>query len=97
MVLTSAATVLFIVLQWGKWVVAGDGVPFLEQNRKKLTGPGFGGHGEEPWPTGHKASVSALAAAWLIGSKSILVCEGAPSDLGIVAVPLFLRCCLGGG
>jgi hypothetical protein len=39
----------------------------------KLVALGSGDHGEDLWPTCHKVSVSSLAMAWFIGSKSTLV------------------------
>ena len=83
--------VVFGVLQWGAWMAECSGISLLRSHRMKLTALGSSGHEEESRPTCHKASVSSLAAVWFIGSKSILVCEGAPPDLGMIAVPLFLN------
>ena len=93
--LVSTVSVVFGVLQWGAWMTASSGVPLLRSHRMKLTTLGSSGHGEEPQPTCHKASVSSLAAVRFIGSKSIIVCEGAPPDLGMMAVLFFLQRCLG--
>lgn len=95
--LVSTVVVVFGVLQWGAWMAECSGVPLLRSHRMKFTALGSSGHGEEPRPTCHKVSASSLAAVRFIGSKSILVCKGAPLDLGMKAVPLFFRRCLNGG
>jgi hypothetical protein len=90
-VVLSAAIVVFIVLQLDAWMTVDGGVSLLRLHRMKLTVSGSGDHGEDPRPTCHKASVSLLAAVQFIGSKSIIVCEGALPDLGMAAICLFFR------
>ena len=95
--LALTVVVVFDVLQWDTWMAAGGDVPFLQSCWMKLMAPGSNGHGEEPRPTCHKASVSSLAAVPFISLKNILVCKDAPPDLGMTAIPLFLHRCLGSG
>lgn len=45
----------------------------------------------------HKASFSSLCGGPVHRPESILVCDGAPSVLGMMVVPLFLQRCLGDG
>jgi hypothetical protein len=85
----SAAVVVLDVLQLGTWLMAGKDAPLLRLRQIKLAALRSGDHGEDPRPTCHKVSVSLLATAWFIGSKSVLVCNGALPDLGMVVVHLF--------
>uniref|UniRef100_A0ACD5VQL8 Uncharacterized protein n=1 Tax=Avena sativa TaxID=4498 RepID=A0ACD5VQL8_AVESA len=94
---TSAATVLFDVLQLCVWKTAGGGVSLLRLRWMKMTVSGSGDHGEDPRPTCHKVSGSSLAATRFIGSKSILVYDGALPDLGMAVDLLFFRRYHGGG
>jgi hypothetical protein len=88
-----AALVVFVVLQLGKWMMVGDDVPLLRLRRMKLAVSGSDDQGEDPRPTFHKVSVSLLTITRFIGSKSILVCEDALPNLGMMVVCLFfLRC-----
>ena len=93
----SVAVVVFIILQLGVWMMAGGDVPLLRLHRMKLTASRSGDHGEDPRPTCHKDSVSSLAATRFIGSKSIFVCDGALTNLGMTHVLIFFRRCHGGG
>ena len=94
--LVSTVSVVFGVLQWDEWMEASSSVPVLRSHRMKLLTLGSSGHGEEPQLTCHKASVPSFAAVRFIGSKSIIICKGAPPDLGMTVTPFFLHHCLGG-
>jgi hypothetical protein len=94
---TSTATVVFDVLQLCVWKTAGGGVSLLRLRWMKMTASGSGDHGEDPRPTCHKVSDSSLATTRFIGSKSILICDGALSDLGMAVDRLFFRRYHGGG
>lgn len=52
----------------------------------KLTTSGSGDHKEDHPPTWHEDPVLLLVTVQLIGSKSILLCEGALLDLGTADV-----------
>jgi hypothetical protein len=92
-----ATVVMFGVLQLSAWKTAGGGVSLLRLHQMKMTALGSGDHGEDPRPTCHKVSDSSLVTIRFIGSKSILVCDGALPDLGMAVVRLFFRHCHGGG
>uniref|UniRef100_A0ACD5V8W5 Uncharacterized protein n=1 Tax=Avena sativa TaxID=4498 RepID=A0ACD5V8W5_AVESA len=93
----SATVVVFDVLQLCAWMTAGDNVSLLRLRQMKTTMSGSGDHGEDPQPTCHKVSGSSLATTRFIGSKSILVCDGALPDLRMEVVRLFFRRYHGGG
>jgi hypothetical protein len=88
-----ATVVMFGVLQLSAWKTADDNVSLLRLHQMKMTALGSGDHGEDPRPTCHKVSDSSR----FIGSKNILVCDGALPDLGVEVVRLFFRHCYGGG
>ena len=94
--LVSTVVVVFGVLQWGEWMEASSSVPLLRSHRMKLMTLGSSGHGEEPRPTCHKALISSLVAVRLIGSKRIFAYKGAPLDVCMTTVHLFLHRCLSG-
>jgi uncharacterized membrane protein SpoIIM required for sporulation len=81
----SAVVMVFVVLQLDMWMMLGNNVPLLRLRRMKLAKLGSSDHGEDSRPMFHKVSVSSLAANRFIGSKSILVCDGALPNLGISA------------
>jgi hypothetical protein len=88
---------VFVVFAVGH---ADDGrrrVPLLRLRPMKVAVLGSSDHGEDARPTSHKVSVSSLVTTRFIGSKSILVCNGALPDLGMLAVCLIFRPCHGGG
>jgi hypothetical protein len=85
----SAVVVVFVVLQLGMWMMAGDDIPLLRLRRMKLAVLGSGDHGKDPWPTCHKVSISLLATGRFIGSQSILICDDDLPHLGMVVVHIF--------
>jgi hypothetical protein len=57
----SAAVVMFVVLQLGTRMMAGNDVPLLQLRRMKLAALGSGDHGEDPRPSCHAQSLGLVA------------------------------------
>jgi hypothetical protein len=91
------AAVMSGILQLGVRMTAGGSVFLLRLSLKKMTVLGSGDHGEDPRPTCHKVSGSSSTSTRFIGSKSIIECDGALPDLGVVVVRLFFQRYHGGG
>jgi hypothetical protein len=92
-----AAAVMCGVLQLDVRMTACGGVRLLRLSLGKMAALGFGDHREDPRPTCHKVSGSSSATTRFIGSKSIIECDGALPDLGVVVVRLFFQRYHGGG
>jgi hypothetical protein len=57
----SAVVVVFVVLQLGTWMMAGDDIPLLQLRRMKLAALESGDHGEDPRPSCHAQSLGLVA------------------------------------